>query len=268
VALSGGFGDRERVSMTAVALTTDTGEGTPCAAANTIGGARAAEDAPFEVVFVLDPKASYRSLFSSQAGERTLAGNSWRRAEASLWEAGRVWYVRPNRELHRIDGHSGNQKKGVRSVSGRDYWLTLLFNTAVTPFNGYTRLADAVAASGLVAGGPRRRAIVLILGNRAERDESLFSAAAAQAYLAEIGVPLVVLRIGRIRDDGWPAGTRITSMRSFAEALEAVHEELNHQCVVWLKGDLGPDEVSRLLPDSVPMAGRPYRDPERLNGSP
>lgn len=267
VALSGGFGDRERVSMTAVALTTGDGEGTPCKAANVLDGAKAAEDAPFEVVFVLDPKASYRSLVSTQSGERTLGGNSWRRAEASLWDAGRVWYVQPDDELHRIDGHSGNREKGLRSESGRDFWLEKLFLTATRPIRGEAHLADAVAASGLVAGGPRRRVIILFLGNRAERDASTFTSGQAQAYLEEIGVPLRIVRLGKVRDDGWPAGTRVTSMRKLAEFLEGIHEEVSRQCITWFEGDLRLDEVSRSLPEGVSIAGRTNRDPEGPNGS-
>ena len=43
-----------------------------------------------------------------------------------------------------------------------------------------------------------KSSIVLILGNRAERDDSLFSAQQAQVYLAEIAVPLLVIRTGKV----------------------------------------------------------------------
>jgi hypothetical protein len=258
VGLTGGHGGSEGVAMTAAPLV-DTGTNSNgCSGFDSLLNAEAqlAEDAGFEVVFVLDPSAGYRGLLSS-AGTRYDVNPSWRRADASLWEAERMWIVMPDSILSRMDAHGSIANKGYQSTSGRVDWLAHLFSAATAPHEGEFRLADAVAASGLVAASsPRRRAIVLILGSHADRDDSLFTPAQAQAYLEEIGVPLHVLRVGKIRDDGWPKGDRVLTMRDFAGALEHLKERIDQQCVAWFRGDLAYDEIAANLPEGVTIAGR------------
>ncbi len=192
VSLAGGYGGQERVAMTAAPLVkTDSGV-TDCTFLNTIPGmtAEPVEEPGFEIVFVLDPNAGYRGILSS-AGKRYDVNSSWRRADASLWDAERMWIVMPDSILSRMDAYGSDPEKGYRATSGKLEWLTHLFSAANVPFDSDLRLADAVAASGLVAAaGPRRRAIVLILGNHADRDRSTFTPAQARAYLEQIGVPL------------------------------------------------------------------------------
>jgi len=259
VSLTGGYGGHEGVEMTAVPLVATDTESTGCPDLNGIPDStvESVEESGFEIVFVLDPNAGYRGLLSS-AGARRKANSSWRRADASLWDAERMWIVMPDSILSRMDAYGSDSEKGYRSTSGKLEWLTHLFSAANVPFEGDLRLADAVAASGLVAAaGPRRRAIVLILGTHAERDASLFTPAQARAYLEQIGVPLQVLRIGKARDDGWPQGDRILTMRDFAEALERLKARIDRQCVAWFRGDLPLDAIAANLPEGVGIAGRP-----------
>ena len=258
VTTTGGFGGREGVTVTAVPLTGRDPGPTGCVAVTAGLGtsATAVEDTGFEVVFVLDPFASYRGVVDTPGGHGQ-RGGAWRRSEASLFDAEKIWFVTPDPELRRMNASGSNTYKGFQSSSGRANWLTNLFEVGMRPHQGDIRLADAVAASGLVAAaGPRRRAIVLILGNRAERDDSLFSAEQAQAYLGEIAVPLLVIRTGKVRDDGWPTGVNVHNMQALAKTLEALKERLDRQCIVWFHGEQHLSRIADALPPSVTIAGR------------
>jgi len=259
VSLTGGFGGQEGVAVTAVPVVDGDPAITDCTdlIRSLDTAAEPVEEAGFEIVFVLDPNAGYRGLLRS-AGGQYKGGSSWRRADASLWDADRIWIVMPDSILSRMDAFGSDSEKGYRSTSGKLEWLKHLFSAASLPFKGDLHLADAVAASGLVAAaGPRRRAIVLIIGNQTDRDASLFTPAQARAYLEEIGVPLQVLRIGKAHEDGWPEGIRVLTIRDFAEALETLKERIDQQCVAWFRGDLKLDEIADQLPDGITIAGRP-----------
>ncbi len=258
VSLTGGYGGHEGVEMTAVPLEDMNPDSTGCPdlTDSPDSAFESVEVSGFEIVFVLDPNAGYRGILSS-AGKRYDVNSSWRRADASLWDAERMWIVMPDSILSRMDAYGSDPEKGYRATSGKLEWLTHLFSAANVPFDSDRRLADAVATSGLVAAArPRRRAIVLILGTHADRDASVFTPPQARAYLEEIGVPLHVLRIGKVRDDGWPEGDRVLTMRDFAEALEKLKARIDQQCVAWFRGDLLLDKIAADLPEDVKIAGR------------
>ena len=273
VALSGGFGGVTEAGLSAIALTAEGAAEGPCGAvAAGLGDeVKIADNAGFEVVFVLDPTAGYRTLMASgwtkgmmpttttttkqfdslvqqgSKGSEARAKNSWKRAESSLIDAEKMWFVLSNEHLQRANGFS----------QGKMNWLLLLFNYGSAKIEGKPRIADAVAASGLVAAaGPRRRAVVLILGNHPDKDSSGFTAEQAQNYLAEVGVPLFVLRNGKLRDDGWPEGVPIRSMEATADALEAVKADLSRQCVAWFPGDRHLQAIAASLPEGIALAGR------------
>ncbi len=191
VAVSGGFGGATETGLTAVALV---GEGEePCAAvAATLGDqVTQTEDSGFEVVFVLDPTAGYKTLAASgwskgmmpttssttktfdtvvqqgSKGSDARAKNSWKKAESAFIDADKLWFVLPDENLQRANGFG----------QGKMNWLPMLFNFGSVKLPEKPRIADAVAASGLVAAaGPRQRAVVVILGNKADRDSSGFTA--------------------------------------------------------------------------------------------
>ncbi len=277
VALSGGFGGVTEAGLSAVALAARGGAEDPCqtVAARLGDTVSIADNAGFEVVFVLDPTAGYRTLMASgwskgmmpttttttkqfdslvqqgSKGSEAKPKNSWKRAESSLIDAEKMWFVLANENLQRANGFS----------QGKMNWLLLLFNYGSAKIEGRPRIADAVAASGLVAAaGPRRRAVVVILGNHPEKDGSGFTAEQAQDYLAEVGVPLFVLRNGKLRDDGWPQGVPVRTMEASADALEAVKADISAQCVAWFPGDLQLREITASLPEGVTLAGRAGRE--------
>ena len=192
VAVSGGFGGVTEAGLSAVALTADGDGEDPCSRVTTALGdtVKVADTAGFEVVFVLDPTAGYRTLMASgwtkgmmptttstdqairfvgPTGLQGLGCTS-RRApgkdpRAVLIDAEKMWFVLSNENLQRANGFS----------QGKPNWLMLLFNYGSAKIEGKPRIADAVAASGLVAAaGPRRRAVVVVLGNRPDKDGSGF----------------------------------------------------------------------------------------------
>lgn len=281
VAVSGGFGGATETGLTAVALVGD-GEGRePCAAvASELGDQmKRVENSGFEVVFVLDPTAGYRTLAASgwskgmmptttsstkqfdklvqqgSKGSDARAKNSWKKAESAFFDADKLWFVLPDGNLQRANGFG----------QGKMNWLPMLFNFGSVKLGEKPRIADAVAASGLVAAaGPRQRAVVMILGNKADRDGSGFTAEEARAYLAEVGVPLYVLRNGKLRDDGWPAGVPVHNMEAMADALEMVKADLADQCIAWFPGTMHPNQIASALPLGVDIAGRRGEAPENV----
>jgi hypothetical protein len=259
VAMVGGYSEATDVNLTAVPLVGCGPQNWDCGELITRVDEQASmvESAGAEVVFVLDPSAGYRRLLASPGAE-VQRGAMWRRAEASLFDVNRIWFVVPNHDLFRIDGFSSGstQLKGFGALGTKSNWLHNLFRVGSTRFKGDLRVADAVAASGLVAGaGPRKRAVVLILGKQPVRDASQFTAKQARRYLSEVGVVLVVLRTGKHRDDGWPVGTTLRSMDAFARALHDVKKQLDRQCVVWFEGDRRLDDVAASLPEGIEIAG-------------
>ena len=277
VAVSGGFGGATETGLTAVALV---GEGEePCAAVAAKLGDQVTqtEDSGFEVVFVLDPTAGYKTLAASgwskgmmpttssttktfdtvvqqgSKGSDARAKSSWKKAESTFIDADKLWFVLPDENLQRANGFG----------QGRMNWLPMLFNFGSVKLPGKPRIADAVAASGLVAAaGPRQRAVVVILGNKADRDSSGFTADEARTYLAEVGVPLYVLRNGKLRDDGWPAGVPIHTMEAMAAALKTVKTDLEAQCITWFPGQMHPSQIASALPAGIDIAGRRGEAPE------
>jgi len=118
------------------------------------------------------------------------------------------------------------------------------------------RLADAVTSAGLlVAGAPRKRAVVLVMSGR-HRDESVFTPEQATRYLSDIMVPLVVWRVEDGVGKGWPDGPRITS-KTILAAVKALRAGLDAQRIAWLEGSVNPALLR--LPDDragVTIAGR------------
>ena len=246
-----GFGNRVEAGLTAVALRSTDRDAATCRIVKKelAKVAEPVEKAGYEIVFVLTPGEEYTTLYESGwiITRYRQFKPSWRQTIYRFRDADRLWFVVPDERLSRMNGFE----------NGRGEWLMSLIGIGSNKIDGRIRVADAVATSGLVAAaGPRRRALVLMLGSENYPDESLFSPMQAQSYLAEIGVPLYVLRMGAAHDDGWPAGMRVESMGTFARALKSVKDSLDDQCAAWFHGDLHPDQVAAMLPDGLTIAGR------------
>ena len=270
-AVVGGFADQTSVELHAIPLVASLE--TPCEAGTVWpAAAERLEKSGFEVVVVLDPGASYVPLRNSGWNAGQLANtnsatkafdkmvrtgsedsepepkNSWLKARATLFDADRLWYVAPDEGLHRVNGFG----------AGRPNWLKLLFKFGLADVPGKPRIADAVAASGLVAAaGPRRRAVVLVLGNNVhKRDGSHFTPQQAREYLAEVNVPLLVLRNGKRKEDGWPPGLSALNMEVMSKSLRTVRDVLDAQCIGWFPSRWQPNKLEQELPEGIRLAGR------------
>jgi len=235
-----GFGAEAEAAMTAVAVLSKPSEGGALPPTGTAAGKAfiATDVVETEMVFVLDPAADYQGLLNSP-GAQPPKGSAWKQAVSAVVGVTRLWFVLPDARLSRVEG-----------------WLWTLFKLAATATGENPRLADAVAASGLVAAaGPRKRAVILVVGNGRDVDESLFTPEQARAYLSEVGVPLFVLRTGKARNDGWPPGTRVTTMHGFASALHEIRDEVLDQQIVWFRGARSLASIAASLPDGVEIAG-------------
>ena len=275
VRLIGGYVGRSESELTALPVLAD--EGGSCDSVQWPNDVVRVEEGNFEVVIVLDPKVPYQSIFktgwhigsgssatsTTKAFDRVVGTEdsemrplaTWNRAEVPFQTAEKLWYVAPGEGLPRINGFS----------SGKKNWLQLLFKFGMSDFPGNPRLADAVASSGLIAGaGPRRRAVILILSNKS-KDDSLFTPQQATDYLAEVGVPLVVLRAGKPKGDGWPDGMKNSNISSMANNLEDIMEMIERQCVAWFEGgSRRPSQLSASLPSGFHVAGHGDAPPETL----
>ncbi len=221
----------------------------PCGAVEArIPGVRPALGDGIEIAFVLDPSVDYKVLagFGANQSDATTR-RSWQEASDSFADADGLWYVIPSDPLQRVNGFS----------EGRENWLGGFFARGAEADSDRSFLADAVAAAGLTAGaGPRRRAVVLLLGAGAGNDGSRFNPTEVRSFLAEIGVPLIVLDSGAVAGNGWPGGMRLQSLANLADAFVAVRERLDEQCVEWLPADMNPRTMAASLPAGIVVAGR------------
>jgi hypothetical protein len=114
------------------------------------------------------------------------------------------------------------------------------------------RYADAVALAGLRAfGGYSRRAVVLVLASDSP-DESIYRPASVRRYLEVLRVPLFVWSFAppekrpRAFAD-WGEIADISTISGLEHAVGKLHDELEHQSIVWLEG--------RHLPQDIELAG-------------
>jgi hypothetical protein len=137
-----------------------------------------------------------------------------------------------------VNSSQGRRRGGGDTASDKPDWMLNLLTQLRGHPSKSPRAADAVAAAGFSLGAsPRRRALVLILGDQA--DESLFTPEATRTYLKEIAVPLVVLRMDAPRP-AWPEAVPVRNVAELARALSDVRTLLVGQAVVWAPSETPP----------------------------
>ena len=248
-ALGAGYAGFAETSLQAVPVVSSPGAPLP----ETIGGlpVQSVGDAAAEVAFVVEPLAleGMRTLWTKAWSEIRVPGQPLSQqinGELIFLEA--LTAVVPNENLNRFEV--------FRLQGGRDAWLSRLAYGASALEGKAMRLADAVTSAGmLVAGAPRKRAVVLVMSGR-HRDESTFTPEQASRYLSDIMVPLVVWRVEDGVGKGWPDGPRITS-KTILAAVKALRADLDAQRIAWLEGSVNP-ALLRLPEDraGVAIAGR------------
>jgi hypothetical protein len=139
----------------------------------------------------------------------------------------------------------------ITSAQGGLYWV-LTQEIMLPGLTARQRVSDAVAVAGLrVAAGNRRRAVVLVLAPESV-DNSLYAPAEVRSLLRSLQVPLWVWCIdeGQCNLEGWAKGAQIASLQDLKRELRLVQSDLDRQRIVWVDGELLPQEV-----DLAPGAG-------------
>ena len=172
VEVVGGFAEETSVELTAVPLVAEGEAACETGAPGWPAAAAKLEKSGFEVVIVLDPEAHYLLLRNSGwnlgrgqsggSGASTKAfdqvvrsgsqnsepkpKNSWLKAKTTIFDAERLWYVAPDKNLHRVDGFS----------QGKPNWLDLLFRFGLA--GRFGKASHRRRGGGVRAGGRRRPA--------------------------------------------------------------------------------------------------------------
>jgi len=264
--LRGSYPEETEASLQAVPLQSEAGPLPPDLAAELTAAGwnlKALEEGEDEIVFVVEPGALTASSRMDEGAPRLLVGML---RSGVLGRTG----VDGVRATHVVVGNEDLAASEVRPASPsrvrRSVWLDRLLNAATTRFS-WARTADAVAAAGYsVAGSPRRRLLVLVLGSDT-RDESVMSSHAVLDYLEQALVPIVVWRMGATAGAGWPEGPRILNLADFRREAEVLRFTLDHQRVAWIDGRIDLRDFRPSLPAGVRLAGRKHeRDAPAASG--
>jgi hypothetical protein len=118
------------------------------------------------------------------------------------------------------------------------FWFLTSTKIRGTAVDAPRRWADAVAVAAVkaVAGG-RRRAVLLVLGNKP--DTSYHAPAAVRQYLESIGVPLYVWSVfgNNDRAAAWGKVEDVSTMDKMEAATEAIQHDLDAQRIAWIYAD-------------------------------
>jgi VWFA-related protein len=259
--------------------------------------ARAVERGPARLVFVLAPdvfdrapklrdRLAARSRFREGPGDLRLPGQDRRptlggagsKLAGALDEVDRAYVVVAHSKLSEFDAFSYSR--------GRAGWLRALLEGPPQVAAPGLRIAEGLAAVAQAAGPAfQRRVVVLLVGGASpdptqEADGSRFSTASARAYLEQLGVPLLVWRLGDAVSPEWPDARPVRGERDFEQALEEASQVLARQRVAWVEGE--PPEALALpaglrAAALVPMAEPPATpepgaavepEPDRLGARP
>lgn len=213
---------------------------------------RAIETGETEAVFVVDPLAA-RALYAMRlaTSRDSFPGVSEKRLKSALERFGALRFVHPESNAARVPTAEAPRDGEAR--------LELLHHgpKGVGEFQAL-KIADAVAAAGLSAASSQRRRLVVLLLGEPRPDKSRFSPAAVRSFLAELMVPLVVLRTAERPDDPWGEAPLLKLEKDVRTALNKAADSLERQRIAWLAGDFAPGEIQLLEPkEGLRLAGRP-----------
>ncbi len=234
----------------------------------TLGGRVVAtvEQGEREVLFVVAPSAVAKLQSLTETSQRAFTKNA-SRMDKALEGVNHIVYFSPlgTRTAYSSASRVSDRMfrlKGFDCTPKRDYRERTLSLPCVDQdllAGDQYRLAATVASATFNrAAVPRRRAVVVVLGDdEPKQDESAYGAADARRYLADILVPLEVWRLGRATGGNWPAGRRLANADDLARAWESLRAGLDAQRICWIAEDLDPSAF-RLSPEDAgfALAGR------------
>lgn len=268
------YPEETSASLQAVPLRVDAGIGTADLSTRLEASGwpvKALEDGEAEVVFVIEPRAfsfasspetllRYGSLAFSPITFERFVRLPAAHIGTSLEGVAQMRVVTANEALSSVvvpGGKSASPGYGsIHPTPDRSLWLRYLSKAQSNEFTR-VRTADAVVAAGYsLAASPRRRLLVLVLGDQFN-DESVFTARGALEYLRQALVPLVVWRVGGAQSPDWPEGTRLINPGvDLARETALLRFALEHQRVAWLDGRIDLRVFRPLLPPGIRLAGR------------
>lgn len=215
---------------------------------------RSIERGPADVAFVVEPGAMRRFA------KRFVIVESEQVPSGLVEAADPIRKERPVvkeqlRPVERMTAVVPDERLGRFKLNGLEDWIEALSSANALAFSGPVRLNDAVASAGmLVAGTGSRRAVVLVISGD-HRDGSALSTSQVRRFLADLMVPLLVWRTGKVRHDAWPDGTRL-ERKTLVDAARALRADLEGQRIAWLEGGLNPSTFVVSEADRVKIAGR------------
>ena len=197
---------------------------------------------------VVDPRGplatpGLRQVRPSPAASLAALRHSMRLGEGQVLRF--LWPFSRSQEGQRVRHDMFARSEDHPPTHGGVLWL--LTAAQQPPFSrDEQRLADAVAVAGMSAAARgRRRAVVLVLSED-PADASRFSPADARAYLARLGVPLLVWSVGEVSEAVSGLWGEVRSVRRqprFRDAVDELSATLTRQRIVWLEGLHLPQEV-------------------------
>lgn len=269
--IGSGVSSAVEAPLNAVPVLAEAAGGRDPSALRTLGGRVVAtvEPGEMEVLFVVAPSAAAKLQTLTREAQRTFSRNAGRMGKA-LEGVNHVVYFSPLGT--RVAYSSASQVsdrlfrvRGFDCTPRHDYRERTLslpcVDADLLKGDQYRLAATVVSATFNRAAVPRRRAVVVVLGDDEPlRDESTYGPADVRRYLGDILVPLDVWRLGRAEGGGWPAGRRISSAGDVVRAWETLRAGLDAQRICWIAEDLDPSAF-RLAPEDsgIVLAGRDTR---------
>jgi hypothetical protein len=183
-------------------------------------------------------------------------------AEPSVLETLRVWFeekkaplIGPKRilvpdSIAGAFGGAGNvvaltgvvaggalQEFDLLQAGSPNLWVERLAAALRGAVKSGARTADAAAATGFHAGAaPRKRAVVLLLGN-VSMDASVLPAAGVRRYLGEVRVPFEAWNLTPIDRPDWPGARRVATPADLYDSLVALRRRISCQSIAWVEAD-------------------------------
>lgn len=199
---------------------------------------------------------SLPSLRGMNAAPRRKFGTDYMRYDLALEDADRIRFVWPNvvgtnHPHFKNAGFFDSSPFVTAKDGGLFYFITQMYPEKK---EGPQHLADALALAGLRAAAEgRRRAAVLLLGDRIPQEGSAQTAASTRAFLETIQVPLHVWAGSNVDKvaAGWPPARGFATRDLLRLAVRDLQRDLDSQRVVWVAGRYLPTEI-KLVPEGCP----------------
>lgn len=254
--------------LNAVPILTEGPAGREPARLDTLGGrpVHSVEPGEREVLFVVAPSATAKLKALTEAAQKPFSRNAGRMRKLLAGVDHVVFFsavatrgvfssaTRVSNRMYRLQGYDCTPRNDYRE---RTLALPCVDESLLSG-ETYRLAATVTSAAFIRAAVPRRRAVVVVLGDEdSSRDESPFDAADAQGYLADIFVPFEVWRLGRAAASEWPEGRRLSSADDLVHGWEALRAGLDAQRICWIAEDLDP-AAFHLAPEDkgLILAGR------------